>query len=992
MKKGIKTVLALSLGITLCLSNSVMVYATENDVPGKSVEINEEISNQDVSKSEDSVQEKSKSALDTNNVVEVPTDGMIIVGGIYYGISKDWFQTNNPNKETLNLSVSIPSNVTTIYKDGLKDSWSVDKQTYNAVTANDDLGRYVITHLDFSNATNLTTINNQAAMGCSSLTGILDLSNTGLETFGQSAFSGCTGLTGVILPSTLKNIGSTDSGSVFNGCTGLQFIRSTDGNTNAVFELPKNLQVIGRQSFKGCTGFLENTTVSIPASVTFVGSEAFYETPSITTIFVYTNDASGYDGKAFKGNDYGIGKRLTVFNNSSAKMTFKPSGNNAYSNSLTYEFTLHYDTVQSEAKLWGQAVNTCKNQDGNWYVNEEYTIPEASVNAPVGYTGVWIYNGSPFTNKTVLKPSEDELTLTVSYALQEPTIQFIVDGQMIETEDTCPKLNLSNNKEHTIGVDVSHPVETLSEADVKVKFEYKWTDVWQGGIQGPRMEEDGFGVDGLGNPLGTNTITINGAQHERTSAGNYSREDYGDGYYLLEIYGYSCPKSGGTWDLFYKSASTGIGSGPDHTTDTVYKFHVVTSTPVQIPEAVFTGNEVIYGYDSAEIVSSVSEIDGQTNIYQWYKATESQQSLNGEIMEGEISQSLKIEQGKPAGKYYYYLEVTSMKALNGDVVKTNFPVTFTVNKAESTVEIITENMDKTYDKEAVVNPEVTQTGSAKDIIFKWYKNTEGNWEELTLAPVNAGAYKVVASVAFDDNYNSATDEKEFIIKKAPSIPDEVNDLILGKGQPLGAVELPKGFTWKDETIVADELGTHPFEAIFTPEDTANYEIVTAVLNVEVVPVMTPLNHVPAITADDKTLTVGDSFDPRKDVTAMDTEDGDLTDELEIVENTVDTTKAGTYYITYKVTDKAGASSMKTINIIVAEKEASTEPVESTESTEATKPAESAESIEPAEPAEPEKPENNIPKTGDSMSLWLSLLVTSGLMLGILGLRRKKKNI
>ena len=42
-----------------------------------------------------------QSALDTNNVVEVPTDGMIIVGGIYYGISKDWFQTNNPNKETL---------------------------------------------------------------------------------------------------------------------------------------------------------------------------------------------------------------------------------------------------------------------------------------------------------------------------------------------------------------------------------------------------------------------------------------------------------------------------------------------------------------------------------------------------------------------------------------------------------------------------------------------------------------------------------------------------------------------------------------------------------------------------------------------------------------------------------------------------------------------------------------------------------------------------
>ena len=101
MKEGTVNEKRYKNGTCFILRYYVMVYATENDVPGKSVEINEEISNQDVSKSEDSVQEKSKSALDTNNVVEVPTDGMIIVGGIYYGISKDWFQTNNPNKETL---------------------------------------------------------------------------------------------------------------------------------------------------------------------------------------------------------------------------------------------------------------------------------------------------------------------------------------------------------------------------------------------------------------------------------------------------------------------------------------------------------------------------------------------------------------------------------------------------------------------------------------------------------------------------------------------------------------------------------------------------------------------------------------------------------------------------------------------------------------------------------------------------------------------------
>ena len=93
-----------------------------------------------------------------------------------------------------------------------------------------------------------------------------------------------------------------------------------------------------------------------------------------------------------------------------------------------------------------------------------------------------------------------------------------------------------------------------------MKFEYAWTDVWEGGSEGPRMQESGFGRYNLwDNPNVTNTIPINGPEHERTSAGNYSGEDYGDGYYLLEIYGYYVPKTGGAWELFYKSAHTKIG-------------------------------------------------------------------------------------------------------------------------------------------------------------------------------------------------------------------------------------------------------------------------------------------------------------------------------------------------------------------------------------------------------------------------------------------------
>ena len=57
------------------------------------------------------------------------------------------------------------------------------------------------------------------------------------------------------------------------------------------------------------------------------------------------------------------------------------------------------------------------------------------------------------------------------------------------------------------------------------------------------------------------------------------------------------------------------------------------------------------------------------------------------------------------------------------------------------------------------------------------------------------------------------------------------------------------------------------------------------------------------------------------VRSVDKEDGDLTDQINIVDNTVDTTKAGLYSVTYKVTDKGGASAEKTINVVVKEKTA-----------------------------------------------------------------------
>lgn len=78
------------------------------------------------------------------------------------------------------------------------------------------------------------------------------------------------------------------------------------------------------------------------------------------------------------------------------------------------------------------------------------------------------------------------------------------------------------------------------------------------------------------------------------------------------------------------------------------------------------------------------------------------------------------------------------------------------------------------------------------------------------------------------------------------------------------------------------------------------------------------NTAPVIDAKDVEITIGETFDATKYATAKDAEDGDLTDQIKVIKNTVDTSKAGTYEVTYEVTDSAGATTTKTIKVTVKE--------------------------------------------------------------------------
>ena len=243
----------------------------------------------------------------------------------------------------------------------------------------------------------------------------------------------------------------------------------------------------------------------------------------------------------------------------------------------------------------------------------------------------------------------------------------------------------------------------------------------------------------------------------------------------------------------------------------------------------------------------------------------------------------------------------------------------------------------------------------------------------------AGTYEVTYKVT---DSQGASSTKTILVTVNPKM-ESLNEVPTIKAEDKTITVEDKFDVKKDVTATDKEDGdlTDKIEVVKNEVDTTKpgtYEVVYKVtdskgaskkktIKVTVNPKMEALNEVPTIKAEDKTITVGDTFDAKKDVTAKDTEDGDLTDKIEVVKNDVDTTKSGTYEVTYKVTDSKGASTTKTIRVTVVKKDVST----STD-----------------KPAKP----NNSGKlnTGaqTNMLLWTTSLIASGI--AVIGAYRKKR--
>ena len=521
-----------------------------------------------------------------NALIKVPANKLTFdkTKGAITGIDADWLAQNKDKP----LSVTIPAEindtpVTSIGQNAFKAK-NAGLKNHPQVAA-----------VDFSNATNLEQIDNQAFQ-YSPVTSV-DLSMTKVKTIGKFAFGDCTSLENVILPNTLTVLGS----SVFTDCKHVESIRLKSSLEGVVFELPEGLTTIGYQCFKNCFAADVNAKVVIPASVETIDSEAFYYNGSadpIIQIVLKSTDVSGYHKEAF--NFRSGSSRMLVFANKTAYESYNPW--NLTRKAMTYPVEITFDgTNKTELHLNGKPLGyQLDNTTGFWELNDTYALPTAPgsgtpVDPKPGYEyvtgGGWKLkeNDEVLDVTKNLKADQDAVTAVSGggkYELLAPAISYLVDGESKPVNANQPfTVTIGDGKEHSIGIQVDHPLLKEKQGTDKdyVYFEYYWFDEvalgdGQNTMNGPRSkkEKERFStatsnveiqyVDGE-----HNTIPIAKTEDARYEGSSYEGHD---DYYLVVVFGYHVVNGDTINTPFYLSANNGIGTGYAGATDGVHLLQV----------------------------------------------------------------------------------------------------------------------------------------------------------------------------------------------------------------------------------------------------------------------------------------------------------------------------------------------------------------------------------------------------------------------------------
>ncbi|MCD8049107.1 MAG: S-layer homology domain-containing protein [Clostridia bacterium] len=122
-----------------------------------------------------------------------------------------------------------------------------------------------------------------------------------------------------------------------------------------------------------------------------------------------------------------------------------------------------------------------------------------------------------------------------------------------------------------------------------------------------------------------------------------------------------------------------------------------------------------------------------------------------------------------------------------------------------------------------------------DILATVTLPTGWTWADAAQSAGNAGTNTFTAIFTPSDsvNYETVTAEIDVEVGKAAPVYELPTGLTATYGDTLASVELPDGWAWTDDTQSVGDVGTNTFTAIYTPDDTENYNTVTAEITVTI---------------------------------------------------------------------------------------------------------------------------------------------------------------
>ncbi len=98
--------------------------------------------------------------------------------------------------------------------------------------------------------------------------------------------------------------------------------------------------------------------------------------------------------------------------------------------------------------------------------------------------------------------------------------------------------------------------------------------------------------------------------------------------------------------------------------------------------------------------------------------------------------------------------------------------------------------------------------------------------------INAGVHSATAALVGDDSeFYTLSDENSYQMYEITKIDPEYiipTGVTAEYGQLLSGVRLPDGWSWEDGSQDVGEIGEHTFKAVYTPEDSENYNVISDV--------------------------------------------------------------------------------------------------------------------------------------------------------------------